>query len=245
MTWILPERERLESPNQSRRVPSVPVDALVLHYAVDGDQSPDGDEEPSLNFATRERSHDCMDVARSFARPSRKASAHFVIGRDGSKVQCVPLDRTSWHAGKGALPREGAGPVEKPRRREMNRRSIGIELCSAGFAVEKLRVPTTQRVMAAHPARPRKRMEWETFSPQQIETLRYVVALVMMRHPELRFVVGHEDVVNRHTLGRIGGKVDPGPAFPWHAIEWGGLGLTRLRYDYDARGWTAVPRLVA
>lgn len=240
MTWILPESERLESPNQSRRVSSIPVDTLVLHYAVDGDQSPDGSDDPDHNFEPRERSHDCMDVARAFARPSRAASAQFVIGRDGSKVQCVPLDRTAWHAGGGALPREGVGELEAPRRREMNRRSYGIELSNAGFAVEKLRIPADERAEGVHPAMRRRTLQWELFPAVQIATLRYVVALIRMASPDLKWVCGHEDVVNRHTLGRSGGKVDPGPLFPWDDINWAGFGLTRVRYDFDETQWMAA-----
>lgn len=45
-----------------------------------------------------------------FARPQSQVSAHFVIDRDGTVFQCVPLEFVAWHAGK---------PV--------NARSIGIE----------------------------------------------------------------------------------------------------------------------
>lgn len=46
-----------------------------------------------------------------FADPTAHASAHFVIGQDGSVCQCVPLDRAAWHSGNG----------------NVNRRSVGIE----------------------------------------------------------------------------------------------------------------------
>lgn len=32
-------------------------------------------------------------------QPEAKASAHFVIGRDGEVVQMVPINRRAWHAG--------------------------------------------------------------------------------------------------------------------------------------------------
>lgn len=41
---------------------------------------------------------DCAElVARYFARPSTKASAHFCVDND-SIVQCVPAERVAWHA---------------------------------------------------------------------------------------------------------------------------------------------------
>lgn len=235
MTWILPPTERFESPNRNRRW--VGPDVLVLHYAVDGDDTPDGDPDLDLSFAHREPSHDCMDVARLFARKSRRASAHFVVGRDGSKVQCVRVDDTAWHAGGGAFPVEGTGPLEKPRRREMNKRSIGIEICNAGWAVEKLRIPDDRRVSATHAAMPRRTMEWEQYRPVQYDTLRYLAGQLRAATPSLRFVCGHEDVVNRDAKGRPGGKVDPGPAFDWDAIDWAALGYQRVRYDFAAKAW--------
>jgi len=254
MTWILPETERLLSPNRNTGRRAMRPDTLVLHYAVDHDNRPDGDsfidDDSALgeNFTPRERSHDCMDVARLFARESRRASAHLVIGRDGSKVQCVELADTAWHAGGGAFPDDGAGPVEPPQSGLMNRRSYGIEICNAGFAVDKLKVPAADRISAAHPARPRKVMEWETFPAVQIRTLEYAVSLIATAaFGGLKYVTGHEDVVNSHTRGqfkrgelvkpRYGGKVDPGPAFPWDAIDWASMGIRRIRYDFKQRAW--------
>lgn len=42
-----------------------------------------------------------------------QASAHFIIGRDGRCIQCIPLDEVAWHAGN----------------RTGNFTSIGIEMC--------------------------------------------------------------------------------------------------------------------
>lgn len=50
----------------------------------------------------------------TFQRGKRRVSAHYVVGKDGSIVQCVADEDTAWHAGK------------------VNRRSIGIE--HEGFA---------------------------------------------------------------------------------------------------------------
>jgi len=53
-----------------------------------------------------------------FADPRAKASAHYVVGRDGSLWACVPEGECAWHAGNRAV----------------NRRSIGIEI--EGFVSE-------------------------------------------------------------------------------------------------------------
>jgi N-acetylmuramoyl-L-alanine amidase len=51
-----------------------------------------------------------------------KASAHVVIGRDGSITQLVPFDRVAWHAGASSW--EGL--------QGLNKYSLGIELDNAG-----------------------------------------------------------------------------------------------------------------
>jgi len=231
--WILPETERLPSPHVSRRVDTIPVDTLILHYAVDGDQTPDDDlsrPRASTSFLKRKASDDCMDVARGFARPARNASAHFVIGRDGSKVQCAPLDKTAWHAGDGTFLTQSRVP------RLVNRRSIGIEICNAGWAAVKMGISSYWRAMLKHPHN-HKVQTWERYRPVQYETLDYLVALLVMAVPTLDKVVGHEDVTNRHTLGKRGGKLDPGPAFDYSVIDWEGYGITPYRFSFVHKTW--------
>lgn len=238
MTWLLPENERLPSPNRNggRRghIPTI----LVLHYAVDGDQTKDDPvADMDLNFTPREPSHDCMDVARLFAKSSRQASAHFVIGRDGSKVQCVELDNTAWHAGGGKFPSTGVGPLSAGAA-YINQRSVGIEICNAGWAVDSLKIPEHNRIRLAHPATPRNKQTWEIYKPAQYSTLGYIVSLLRAVMPSLQYVTGHEDVVNRNTLGvKYGGKVDPGPAFDWSEIEWRAMGFAPIRYSFDEKAW--------
>jgi len=246
MPWMLPNSERVPSPNHYRKRRGRVTSILVLHYAVDGDQTRDDPEispEESLNFAPRDADDDCMDVARLFARKKRRASSHLVIGRDGSKAEMVDSDDGAWHAGGGKLPEAGVGKLSEGKT-DINRRSYGIEVCNAGWAVEKLKIPAKRRIRLAHPATPRRTQTWEKYTDAAIATLEYCVALVKQVVPSIRIVCGHEDVVNRHTLNvKYGGKVDPGPAFPWEAIDWASLGILAVRYDYQRRGW--VPRFGA
>jgi N-acetylmuramoyl-L-alanine amidase len=54
--------------------------------------------------------------------PESKASAHFLIGRDGKTTQLVDTDHIAWHAGRS----------EYWGRKSVNRFSIGIELENLG-----------------------------------------------------------------------------------------------------------------
>lgn len=244
MVWLLPESERVVSPNRyNGRGPwSGPgPDLLVLHYAVDGDQTNDNDPSTtpgeSLSFAARKPSDDCMDVARFMSKAGGN-SAHFVVGRDGSKVQLVDTDDSAFHAGGGAFPPTGPGPLVKPKPKDMNRRSIGIEICNVGWAVEKFDVDPQWRMKAAHPASPKRLQTWEVYRPVQYATLEYVAALLRQTVPSLEYVLSHEDVVNRDTLGvKYGGKVDTGPAFDWDRIDWRAMGYTPVRYDFKPKAW--------
>ncbi len=62
---------------------------------------------------------------RSPANPG--SSAHLVIDRDGSVIQCVDLTRIAWHAGASAW----------KKRSNLNRFAIGIELANWGALQRK------------------------------------------------------------------------------------------------------------
>jgi hypothetical protein len=92
------------SPNSSARPVGTEVDLLVLHSTGDkaGQDSTDGPVSWLCN-------------------PNAKASAHFVVGRDGSVMQLVPMDRAAWHAGISSWDGRKVG-------RSVNAFSIGIEM---------------------------------------------------------------------------------------------------------------------
>lgn len=244
--WVLPEHQRIESPNRWLGRAGVECDVLVMHYAVDGDDFERGDGIGyEQSFKALRPSDDVSDVARLFSRTSREASAHFAIGRDGSLAQMVALDDSAWHAGGGALPDEGVGPIEKPRPRLMNRRSIGIEMCNAGWAADRIGVPEEYIREARHLATPRKVQRWEIYRDAQYEVLDDLLAIMRPHFVADRdvIVVGHEDVVNRDTIsaqkGRrvIGGKTDPGPLWDWTRNNWRRFGYRPAYYDFKAQAW--------
>lgn len=223
--WVLPESQRIASPNIYRGRSGVVVDLVVIHYTAGP-----GNAEA---------------VGNLFERPSRQASAHFAVGRDGGIVQCVNLDDGAWHAGDGGDSRfpsteelaDGVAPLAKvPRRPKFtNQRSVGIEVCNLGYGVGKL--PAGRVASGLRHRNPRARStSWERYPAAQIEALVSLVAKVREVVPTLRFVCGHEDVTHYDVCG--GSKLDPGPAFPWERLD--GSGLTRVLYDFEAKAWRAA-----
>lgn len=207
MTAAWPAVAWIPSPNYYRGRRGTEPEVLVIHYTAGK-----GEERA---------------VGRVFASADRKASAHFSLGRGGGIVQHVALDDAAWHAGDGLLPSPAdldSGPTALSLGCvNINRRSIGVELCNRGWAPGG----ANPRFAARHRnpgCRPRS---WESFSAPQYDSLRSLAAPLRERFPTMRFVTGHEDVTHR--------KTDPGPAFDWNVLR--GFGLTRVFYDFESDVW--------
>ena len=141
------------------------------------------------------------------------ASAHILIGRDGSITQQVPFDRIAWHAGvsfwKG---RNGLNPV-----------SIGIELDNPGKLAGKpgawkafgKTVPDAGVLVATH-KNEHEPAAWAKYPKAQLAAAREVARLLVTTFG-LREIVGHDDLAPNR-------KTDPGPAFPMDAFRAAVLG---------------------
>jgi N-acetylmuramoyl-L-alanine amidase len=141
---------------------------------------------------------------RWLTNPASSASAHLVIGRDGSITQLVPFDTKAWHAGVSAW----------EDRVGLNSYSIGIELDNAGALLrhgDRWRAwfgdeYEESEVLEAVHKNETERKGWHIYPPQQIDAA-LEVGILLVRQYKLRGVVGHEDIAP-------GRKLDPGPAFP-------------------------------
>ena len=118
--------------------------------------------------------------------PEAKVSAHAMVETDGTVHRLVPDERRAWHAGLA----EWAG------QRDVNARSVGIEIVNPGHE-----------------------HGYEDFPEAQILAVCGLVADAMARFgvpPE--GVVGHADVAPHR-------KEDPGERFPWATLAGRGLAL--------------------
>lgn len=169
-----------------------------------------------------------------------KASAHFLIGRDGRILQLAPLTWRTWHAGgKYSKLRRRDGSYFDPRvKQNVNGRTLGIEWVSWG-SLEKIEnstgsygdpveyVPTvrSRNVPIVDPLEvftetfetkvgPKSRY-WHSFTPKQINAGLFLLSELGKLYPELRDPKNHTG--HEHCDPRR--KIDPGPMFPWKQLD--------------------------
>lgn len=174
-----------ETPNKSG---SITPQYLVFHYTA-GQSA-----EASVEWLTN---------------PLAKASAHLVVGRDGSVTQLAPFTTKTWHAGVSHW--DGLTG--------MNQYSIGIEMDNAGPLTSvgsNLKAwfgktyPKSQAIQATHKLEAEPRW-WHAYSEQQI-AVASELAILLVNHYGLKDIIGHEDIAPER-------KRDPGPAFPLQNIK--------------------------
>jgi N-acetylmuramoyl-L-alanine amidase len=118
--------------------------------------------------------------------PEAKVSSHYVVEEDGRVFRLVAEDRRAWHAGVSFW-RDA---------RNINARSIGIEIVNPGHEFGYRDFPTAQMAAVAELAR----------------------AIVARHNIPARNVVGHSDVAPSR-------KEDPGERFDWGYLAAHGVGL--------------------
>lgn len=145
--------------------------------------------------------------------PLSKASAHFVVGRDGQVVQLADTDAICWHAGKSSW--KGAPAV--------NSFSVGVELVNLGPLKQWTLPgkPTVYRANGSAQDIPESDVwhgrhatdlacpyeHWQRYPEAQLSALDKLLGQLLDVYPTVEDVVGHSDVAP-------GRKIDPGPALP-------------------------------
>ena len=200
-TW-LPGATRALTPN---RYPAghryvAPVEILVLHYTA---------------------GRTARSAVDWLINPAAKASAHLVVGHDGTDgpsgdlYQLAPLEDRTWHAG---------GPTSRWRGGVVNSRSIGIEIVNMGPLTPGRGGgyrDWTGQVFGGPVFLDPAGKAWEAYPPAQLARVKALIATLVAMFPilavvdakpgELGRICGHQDVDPTR-------KQDPGPAFPWRSI---------------------------
>lgn len=197
-----PEVEFIKSPNYSGKFKPGQPDTVVIHYTA----------APSVASAVR-----------TLTNPRVKASAHLVVGRDGSVKQLIPFNVIAWHAGQSSWQgRDG-----------MNSYSIGIEVDNAGPLTKSgdsfrdvygVEYAASDVVEATHRNQTTPKF-WHAYSSVQIEKIIDILELLIEVY-KVKTIVGHEEIAPNR-------KTDPGPAFPLDKIRKDLLGADRDKEDAD------------
>ncbi len=118
--------------------------------------------------------------------PRAEVSAHYLVEEEGRLWRLVREERRAWHAGRAFWAGE----------RDVNARSIGIEIVNPGHA-----------------------FGYRPFPTRQIERVAGLLRHLLSRYQITRSrVVGHSDVAPLR-------KEDPGELFPWSALAARGLAV--------------------
>lgn len=180
-----------QSPNITRGR-STDVDTIVLHYTLG----------PTLESAVS-----------WFKNPVSRASAHYLISRDGKIIQMVLDEDTAWHAGKSSF----------NGRQRVNNFSIGIELVNWGIlkvlGKDEFRAwpgKYTREYDISKFGKPefKRGKWWPPFSKEQIDACIELCQNIRIRYPSITSnrIVGHSDIAPKR-------KKDPGPLCPIKLIR--------------------------
>lgn len=183
-----PNIDYQKSPNQGGRFNLNQLDTIIIHYTAGSSR---------------------LSSVRTLLNPSRKASAHLVVGRDEKITQLVDFDKVAWHAGQSShLDRVG-----------LNKYSIGIEIDNAGVLDKSQdsyiswfgKTYDDSDVVAGIHRNENNLRYWHKFTEWQIENVLEICELLIQKY-NIKYILGHEEISPRR-------KIDPGPAFPLDKVR--------------------------
>lgn len=133
---------------------------------------------------------------------SEGISSHYLIGRDGTPYNLVPLEKSAYHAGKGKLP---SFPQYENR---LNEHSISIEIMAIGSVNDMKAFFPPDEYNKLNP-------EFIGFTDAQYRTVNQLIDRLTRRFPDIRrdrkHIIGHSEYNSE--------KTDPGELFDWSRIK--------------------------
>ena len=165
------------------------------------------------------------DVAlaiKQLKNPRVKASAHFIIARDGEIIQLVNTDTVAWFAG-----RSNFNDLVS-----FNNIAIGIILVNNNYLKEEndkyyswygAEVDSSEVLKAKHRNFPTtSSLYWHKYTEEQIASTYQLCNTLLKNYSDIKYILGGEEVAR-------GRKTDPGPAFPLDKLR-NDLGLPFSAY---------------
>lgn len=157
-----------------------------------------------MHFTGGSSARSSAEWFRSVQNPG--SSAHVVIDRDGSVIQCVPFTKVAWHAGKSRW-RDLVG---------LNQHAFGIEIANWGdlksagdgwttSSGRRIDQPFLGKHRNGNPGGQPGPVGWEPYSEEQFQSTAGLVRALIDAY-QVDEIVGHDDIAPTR-------KWDPGPAF--------------------------------
>lgn len=144
---------------------------------------------------------DCVGIFNRYG-----VSAHFIIGRDGTIFRLLPDSATGFHAG-----RVDPAQADDPRMKQMNDRSVGIELLAIGSKREMGIYLTA----AEYDELVRRNPEFVGYTDAQYDAVTWLVRRLAADHEAIELtrehVIGHDEYAGNR-------KNDPGELFDWSRL---------------------------
>lgn len=134
-------------------------------------------------------------------KAAKGASAHVIIDRDGSLIQCRAFSRTAGHAGTSRWADPKTGIIYEG----LNSCSIGIELANAGDDTKLAKRWSKLPLVEARHRNGGPLEDWEAYPPAQLAACTQLVNALVRRY-RLDDITGHDCIAPER-------KNDPGPAF--------------------------------
>lgn len=119
-----------------------------------------------------------------------RVATHFIIDRDGTIVQCFPLENWAFHIYIGS-PGNNIAREHKQKSSLYDRSLIGIELCSYG----PLSLRNDNYITVYNKQIPKDKVEtlqyrgfnyWEKYTDKQIEALELLLIDLINKHPKIK-----------------------------------------------------------
>lgn len=138
---------------------------------------------------------------------AKGASAHVVIDRNGTVIQCRPFNRTAGHAGVSRWRDPKTGKLYEG----LNACAIGIELANAGDDEKLARRWSKLSLVKARHRNGGPEKLWEAYPSAQMTACQALCRALVSRY-NLDDITGHDCIAPER-------KNDPGPALPMAAIR--------------------------
>lgn len=126
------EREKREKAEAEKAKKDIAIEQNIVEEFIHGDKGKEYQKYIVLHDT--EGGSDAYNIIQSWVNQGKKVASHFIINKDGTVVQCVPMDKIAHHAGFGNNGHnEKYGVTDESRDDRAGTESIGADYSDYGM----------------------------------------------------------------------------------------------------------------